>query len=106
MITANTTLIWNGQIRIREIKTRLYANLKDAVLAYYWDLKQAISTPGSPGNYSNPGDPPFQQSINLQNSIKYQTEFNSRQLDGETLVGEISTDVPYAPTLEFGGTLQ
>lgn len=101
MITVNTILIWKGEDVKSGLITKLYNNLKLAGSMYYAALKLLINYQGSPGTYSSAGNPPFKQSNNLFNSI---VSLSSRTID--TLVTEISTDVPYAETLELGGSLQ
>ena len=50
--------------------------------------------------HSRPGQPPFIQTGNLSLSVRQSANF------GKTVLkSRISTDVPYATTLEFGGSL-
>lgn len=53
--------------------------------------------------YSPPGTAPYKQTQNLVNSIKHEIMINKR---GHVYRGVVFTEVPYAPTLEFGGAFQ
>lgn len=112
MFKVETKLTWNGPALRSQILARLYPRLIAAITLYREELKHSLEIWGSYAiggglarvfKYSAPGTPPFRQTENLYNSIQVHTiEFNA----DEQMIGECSTDVPYAPTLELGGTLQ
>lgn len=106
MIETNARLVWNGSAVKESLKARLLGNLKKSTHLYKETLIALLSVQGSPGNYSSPGEPPFKQSNNLINSINEDYVVEYAGAEGIQLIGQISTDVAYAATLEFGGALQ
>ncbi len=55
--------------------------------------------------HSPPGAPPYWQTRNLAESVRITANFSGRRGLTHTIKVRVSTDVPYAPTLEFGGFL-
>lgn len=105
MIETRVTLKWNGQQVEQQLKNRININLDKALTLFYNKLRELINKWGSFGGkrvvHSQPGEPPRRQTANLYNSIKKEV---ISTVDG--VEGAVFTDVPYAPTLEYGGELQ
>jgi hypothetical protein len=70
------------------------------------------SRPIGPGlrlrfKHSSPGEPPYTQTFNLARSIKVSSNVTNKGAVRKTLTrfkARISTSVPYAPILEYGGS--
>lgn len=74
------------------IQAQLASNLEDAASYYADRLRDRIGTQGPPR--STPGNPPHKDTGDLYNSIEY-------QVDAANLTAQISSDMPYAGTLEL-----
>ena len=106
---------WNASAGVA-IQHRLYAGVFRAINIYRFALKRKLNFWGSifissvkrmMWITSAPGSPPKKQTGNLEKSIEIDIEHNGVSgFFGQEVNGYISTDVPYAKTLELGGSLQ
>ena len=86
-------LRWFGRQVDKAIKQRLATNIRDASELYAAFLRERISVQGPPR--SSAGEPPHKDTGELVASIRV-------DVDPRNLVGQISSDRPYAIVLELG----
>lgn len=108
MLQITQQFIWNARV-INNIENQLKIGVKKAAFIYFSALIKELSKHWGSISYggiyrfrktsSYPGQAPFMQTQNLLNSIKLDFQFSKDKFEAE-----ISTDVPYAATLEFGGS--
>tara|TARA_R100000306_G_C4347637_1_gene128416 strand:+ start:138 stop:671 length:534 start_codon:yes stop_codon:yes gene_type:complete len=106
---------WHGENFEKDLKPKLEKGLTDAANVYAKAIrKKLLKTSGAIAwtggtklriKHSKAGQIPFFQTGNLALSVR--TSFNFGKTRGRLtkMKARISTDVPYAPTLEFGGAL-
>jgi hypothetical protein len=109
---------YTGPIYIRELMKRAKRGADNAANIYKRELERTLSqvvgsipatSSKNAGNrrqlrHSAPGQPPFVQTFNLASSLTISQSSGSRILQRGRLTTRISTRVPYAKTLELGGT--
>jgi hypothetical protein len=84
---------FEAQVR-QALESHLAGNLEDAASHYQERLRDKIGIQGPPR--STAGNPPHMDTTDLHESIEH-------QVDAASLTARISSDMPYAASLEIGG---
>lgn len=115
-LSSKSTLKWHGPRVEAWLYGRLTRNLRIATKFYHGEISRIFKTQpwGSKAvggglrrkafKVSPTGGPPYKQTSNLANSIKFSLHFNSKSrfFSGGQLKGRTSTEVKYAQNIELG----
>jgi len=109
-ITIKAKVVFRTKQVLKKLNTALLTGVQNAGRMYHEELRTLLLSKQGSGEvrgfrkrilFSNPGESPHWQSQNLALSVKFSSSNGSRTSNKS--ISRISSDVPYALTVELGG---
>lgn len=101
-------LTWNGDKFIAELSSWTAQRSEAAATMLAEEIRETIGHQGRPGYHSEPGNPPFRQSGELQRSVIVRKQDAGRirgflrAMSLSEQVYEVAVTAPHGPWLEYG----